>query len=60
MAWFKRTRKGIQTKRYKNIIIKTAQEDSDWYFSGEEAWTRILFSPVREGQNICRNNSKGK
>ena len=29
-------RKGIQTKRYKNIIIKTAQEDSDWYFSGAE------------------------
>ena len=29
-------RKGIQTKRYKNIIVKTAQEDSDWYFSGAE------------------------
>lgn len=27
-------KKGIQTKRYKNIIVKTAQEDSDWYFSG--------------------------
>ena len=26
--------KGIQTKRYKNIVIKTEQEDSDWYFSG--------------------------
>ena len=28
--------KGIQTKRYKNIIIKTEQEDSNWYFSGAE------------------------
>ena len=28
--------KGIQTKRYKNIIIKTEQEESDWYFSGAE------------------------
>ena len=26
--------KAIQTKRYQNIIVKTAQEDSDWYFSG--------------------------
>ena len=28
--------KGIQTQRYKNIIIKTEQEDSEWYFSGAE------------------------
>jgi len=27
--------KGIQTKRYKNIVIKTEQEESEWYFSGE-------------------------
>jgi peptide deformylase len=27
-------KKGVQTQRYKNIIVKTAQEDSDWYFSG--------------------------
>ena len=26
--------KGIQTKRYKNIVIKTEQEESNWYFSG--------------------------
>ena len=26
--------KGIQTKRYRNIVISTEQEDSDWYFSG--------------------------
>ena len=28
--------KGIQTKRYKNIVIKTEQEECDWYFSGGE------------------------
>ena len=27
-------KKGINTKRYKNIVIKTEQEESDWYFSG--------------------------
>ena len=27
---------GIKTKRYKNIIIKTAQSESSWYFSGAE------------------------
>ena len=26
--------KGVNTKRYKNIIIKTAQEESELYFSG--------------------------
>jgi len=26
--------KGVNTKRYKNIIIKTAQEDGELYFSG--------------------------
>ena len=29
-------KKGIHTKRYKNIIIKTEQEESGWYFSGVE------------------------
>ncbi len=28
--------KGVHTKRYKNIIIQTAQEESGWYFSGVE------------------------
>ena len=27
-------KKGVHTKRYKNIVIKTAQEESNWYFSG--------------------------
>ena len=29
-------KKGVHTKRYKNIIIHTEQEESDWYFSGAE------------------------
>jgi len=27
-------KKGVYTKRYRNIIIHTEQEESDWYFSG--------------------------
>ena len=30
-------KKGIHTKRYKNIIVKTAQEESGMYFSGVES-----------------------
>ena len=29
-------KRGLHTKRYKNIIIKTQQEESEWYFSGVE------------------------
>ena len=29
-------KKGVHTKRYKNVIIHTEQEESDWYFSGVE------------------------
>ena len=28
-------KKGVNTKRYKNVIIHTEQEECDWYFSGE-------------------------
>ena len=27
-------KKGVHTKRYENVIIQTAQEESGWYFSG--------------------------
>ena len=33
LSWPK---KGVNTKRYKNIIIHTEQEECDWYFSGAE------------------------
>ena len=29
-------KKGVHTKRYKNVVIKTAQEESNLYFSGAE------------------------
>ena len=29
-------KQGIHTKRYRNIIIKTEQEESGWYFSGAD------------------------
>ena len=29
-------KKGVYTKRFKNVIIHTEQEESDWYFSGAE------------------------
>ena len=32
-------KKGVHTKRYKNVIIHTEQEESDWYFSGTEVST---------------------
>ena len=33
LSWPK---KGVNTKRYKNIVIHTEQEECDWYFSGAE------------------------
>ncbi len=29
-------KKGVKTKRYRNVIIHTEQEEGDWYFSGVE------------------------
>ena len=29
--------KGVHTKRYRDIVISTAQSDSGWYFSGAES-----------------------
>ena len=29
-------KKGVNTKRYKNIVIHTEQEECDWYFSGAQ------------------------
>jgi len=44
-------KKGVQTERYKNIIIKTEQEDSNWYFSGEENPSDGKGSWEKEQQN---------
>ena len=29
-------KKGVHTKRYRNVIVHTEQEECDWYFSGAE------------------------
>ena len=48
-------KKGVNTKRYKNIIIHTEQEESDWYFSGVENSTEGKGSWEQE-QNIKKDN----
>ena len=30
-------KKGVHTKRYKNVMVQTEQEESGWYFSGAES-----------------------
>ena len=44
-------KKGVNTKRYKNIIIHTEQEESDWYFSGVENPSDGKGSWEKEQQN---------
>ena len=48
-------KKGVHTKRYKNIVIHTEQEESDWYFSGEENPTQGKGSWEQE-QNLKEDN----
>ena len=48
-------KKGIITKRYRNVIIHTEQEESDWYFSGEENPTQGKGSWEQE-QNLKEDN----
>jgi len=42
--------KGVHTKRFKNVIIHTEQEESDWYFSGTET--------LGEGEGTWEQESK--
>ena len=43
-------KRGLHTKRYKNIIIKTEQEESGWYFSGAETTQESKGSWEEEGK----------
>jgi len=45
---------GVDTKRFKNIIIHTEQEESDWYFSGVENSTEGKGSWEQE-QNLKKD-----
>ena len=48
LSWPK---KGVNTKRYKNVVIKTEQEESDWYFSGAKNATDAKGSWEKEESN---------
>ena len=41
---------GIHTKRYKNIIIQTEQEEGGWYFSGAETTQEVKGTWEEEGK----------
>ena len=43
-------KRGIHTKRYKNVIIQTEQEESDWYFSGAETTQEVKGTWEEEGK----------
>ena len=43
-------KQGIHTKRYKNIIIQTEQEEGGWYFSGAETTQESKGSWEEEGK----------
>ena len=44
-------KKGVHTKRYKNVIIHTEQEEGDWYFSGATSPSEGKGSWEVEGRN---------
>ena len=43
-------KRGLHTKRYKNIIIKTEQEESEWYFSGVETGKEVKGTWEEDGK----------
>ena len=43
-------KRGIHTKRYKNIIIQTEQEEGGWYFSGAETTQEVKGTWEEEGK----------
>jgi len=44
-------KKGIHTKRYRNVIIQTEQEESGWYFSGVETTQDVKGSWEQKGKD---------
>tara|TARA_R100000008_G_scaffold66322_3_gene43345 strand:- start:1537 stop:2175 length:639 start_codon:yes stop_codon:yes gene_type:complete len=43
-------KKGVNTKRYSNVIVKTEQEESGWYFSGAESTQEARGSWEQKGK----------
>ena len=33
--------RGVKTKRYRNVVVQTEQEESGWYFSGNESTQEV-------------------
>ena len=44
-------KQGIHTKRYKNIIIQTEQEEGGWYFSGAETTQEVKGTWEQQGKD---------
>ena len=44
-------KKGIHTKRYRNVIIQTEQEESGWYFSGVETTQDVKGNWEQKGKD---------
>ena len=44
-------KRGVHTKRYKNIIIQTEQEESGWYFSGNETTQEVKGTWEQKGKD---------
>ena len=43
-------KRGVHTKRYRNIIIQTEQEESGWYFSGVESTQEVKGTWEEDGK----------
>ena len=43
-------KKGVHTKRYRNVVVHTEQEECDWYFSGTEISTEGKGTWEEEGR----------
>ena len=42
--------RGVKTKRYRNVVVQTEQEESGWYFSGAESTQEVKGTWEQEGK----------
>ena len=43
-------KRGVKTKRYRNVVVQTEQEESGWYFSGNESTQEAKGTWEQEGK----------
>ena len=43
--------RGVKTKRYRNVIVQTEQEESGWYFSGNETTQEVKGTWEQKGKD---------